>query len=242
MYTFFRTNISQLFIFFLTIFLFSGEAVGFNVDVDGALNEAAYKKVPPLNSATNIGVLYLVPMKDELYIGAEVKDAKINVVNPQKFWEGSGIEIWFDWGNEGNATFDKNDQQFWFVPVKGKGKEGYAGQWHRAQDNIKATIYDYANEGDLVDMAFVVDKGQGYTIEARIAKKAIAGYDPNATIGFTYSVDKGGAKFQWDKKNCGNGFWENPSMWPDLELSEVLSVDITNKLPIRWGNIKLGLR
>ena len=110
MYTFFRTNISQLFIFFFTIFLFSDEAVGFNVDVDGALNEAAYKKVPPLNSATNIGVLYLVPMKDELYIGAEVKDAKINVVNPQKFWEGSGIEIWFDWGNEGNATFDKNDQ------------------------------------------------------------------------------------------------------------------------------------
>ena len=91
-------------------------------------------------------------------------------------------------------------------------------------------------------MAFIVDKGQGYTIEARIAKKAIAGYDPNATIGFTYSVDKGGAKFQWDKKNCGNGFWEYPSMWPDLELSEVLSVDITNKLPIRWGNIKLGLR
>ena len=58
--------------------MFSGEAVGFNVDVDGALNEAAYKKVPPLNSATNIGVLYLVPMKDELYIGVEVKDAKIN--------------------------------------------------------------------------------------------------------------------------------------------------------------------
>ena len=238
---YFRTNLSQSAIFLSISLLFSVQAIGFNVDIDGVLNDVAYKKVSPLNSAEKIGVLYLVPMKDELYIGAEVEDAKIYVDDPQQFWQGSGIEIWFDWGNEGNATFDKNDQQFWFVPIKGKGKEGYAGQWHRAQDNIKATIYDYANEGDLVDMAFVVDKGKGYTIEARIAKEAMAGYTPNGTIGFTYSVDKGGAKFQWDKKNCANGFWENPSMWPDLELSEVLSVEASNKLPIRWGSLKLGL-
>ena len=137
---YFRTNLSQLVIFLSISLLFSVQAIGFNVDIDGVLNDVAYKKVSPLNSAEKIGVLYLVPMKDELYIGAEVEDAKINVANPQQFWQGSGIEIWFDWGNEGNATFDKNDQQFWFVPVKGKGKEGYAGQWHRAQNNIKATI------------------------------------------------------------------------------------------------------
>ena len=133
---YFRTNLSQLVIFLSISLLFSVQAIGFNVDIDGVLNDVAYKKVSPLNSAEKIGVLYLVPMKDELYIGAEVEDAKINVANPQQFWQGSGIEIWFDWGNEGNATFDKNDQQFWFVPVKGKGKEGYAGQWHRAQDNL----------------------------------------------------------------------------------------------------------
>ena len=115
---YFRTNLSRLVIFLSISLLFSVQAIGFNVDIDGVLNDVAYKKVSPLNSTEKIGVLYLVPMKDELYIGAEVKDAKINVANPEQFWQGSGIEIWFDWGNEGNATFDKNDQQFWFVPIK----------------------------------------------------------------------------------------------------------------------------
>ena len=67
------------------------------------------------------------------------------------------------------------------------------------------------------------------------------GYDPSATIGFTYSIDKGGAKIQWDKENLGDPFWERPDMWPDLELAEVLSVEPQEKLPLLWGRMKLGL-
>ena len=76
-------------------------------------------------------------------------------------------------------------------------------------------MYDYANTSDLLDMAFTVDEGTGYTIEASIAAEALEGYDPNATIGFTYAADKDnvGLKFQWEKANLGNGYWENPSMW-----------------------------
>jgi len=235
----FRVSLHRLTIYMSISLLFSTQAVGFNVDIDGVLDDVIYTKVSPLKS--EIGRLYLVPMSDAVYIGAEVDDANINVANPRQFWSGSGIEIWFDLGNEDSATFDENDQQFWFVPLKGKGNKGYAGQWHRAADNIRATVYDYANEGDLLDMAFIVDRGKGYTIEARIAKEAMAGYTPNGTIGFTYSVDKGGAKFQWEKENLGNGFWEQPNTWPDLEISEVLSVESQEKLSVLWGRVKLGL-
>ena len=69
----------------------------------------------------------------------------------------------------------------------------------------------------------------------------MAGYTPNGTIGFTYSVDKGGAKFQWEKENLGNGFWEQPNTWPDLEISEVLSVEAQEKLSVLRGRVKLGL-
>lgn len=219
--------------------LFSTQAVGATVEIDGVLDEGIYKAAPPLESA--IGVLYLVPTSEVLYIGAEVEDANINVGNPQKFWLGSGIEIWFDWGNEDNVTFDENDQQFWVVPVEGEGDAGYSGQWHRAADNIRETMYDYANESDLLDMAFILDEGTGYTIEASIAAEAMEGYDPNATIGFTYSVDKGGAKFQWDKEILADPFWERPDMWPDLALAQVeLSVEPQEKLPVLWGRMKLG--
>ena len=219
--------------------LFSTQAVGANVKIDGVLDEWVYEAVPPLNSP--ISVVYLVPMTDVLYIGIEVEDANIDVSNPQEFWTISAIEIWFDWGNEGNATFDKNDQQFWFVPLQGDGDAGYSGQWHRAADNVPGTMFDYANTSDLLDMAFTVDKGTGYTIEASIAEEAMEGYDPNATIGFTYAIDKGGAKIQWDQANLPEGYWENPSPWPDLELAEVISVEPQEKLPALWGSMKLGL-
>ena len=91
-------------------------------------------------------------------------------------------------------------------------------------------------------MAFIVDKGKGYTIEARIAKEAMAGYTPNGTIGFTYSVDKRGGKFQWEEENLGNGFWAQPNTWPDLEISKVVSVEFQEKLSVLWGRVKLGLQ
>jgi len=92
-----------------------------NVVIDGVLDEAIYTKVKPLKS--EISSLYLVPMSDGVYIGAEVEDAKINVGDPQQFWNGSCVEIWFDWANDDSPAFDENDQQFWFCPVKGDGKD-----------------------------------------------------------------------------------------------------------------------
>ncbi len=158
----------------VSILLFSGAYVlGFDIAIDGVLDESVYTEVEPLKSA--ISSLYLVPMVDALYIGVEVEDANINVADPMQFWDASCVEIWFDWANNDSLTFDKDDQQFWFCPVKGAGDQGYAGQWHRAADNIPATVYDYANQGDLIDAAFVIDNGKGYTIEARIAKDAMGG-------------------------------------------------------------------
>lgn len=233
----YRVRLHWLVIALSLSLLFSTQAAGINVD--GVLDEAAYMAATPLNSP--ISVVYLVPTTDVLYIGIEIEDANIDVSNPQEFWTISAIEIWFDWGNEGNATFDENDHQFWFVPLQGAGDAGYAGQWHRAADNVPETMYDYANTSDLLDMAFTVDEGTGYTIEASIAAEALGGYDPNATIGFTYAVDIGGDKVQWDQANLPGGYWENPTPWPDLELAVVASVKPQDKLPALWGSMKLGL-
>ncbi len=229
----------NLTIYLLALIAFSAQASAFNVVIDGVLDEPVYTMVEPLKG--DISILYLVPMADALYIGAEVEDANINVGNPQEFWNGSCVEIWLDWGNEGSPAFDENDQQFWFCPVKGKADVGYVGQWHRAADNIPATIYDYASESDLIDMAFVIDEGKGYTIEARIAKDAMAGYKPTGVIGFTYSADKGGTKYEWEAAGIGGNFYEKPDTWPDLEISEILSVRPSGKSPTLWGRVKSSL-
>jgi len=88
-------------------------------------------------------------------------------------------------------------------------------------------------------MAFVVHKGKGYTIEARIAKEAMKGYTTNGTIGFTYSADKGGMKYEWEEANLGGNFYEQPNRWPDLLISEIRSVQHGRKLPVLWGSVKL---
>ena len=220
----------------LMVSICAAQSLGFNVSIDGVLDEVIYTEVTPLKG--DISLLYLVPMADALYIGAEVEDANINVGNPQEFWNGSCVEIWLDWANDDSPAFDENDQQFWFCPLKGKGDKGYVGQWHRAADCIPATMYDYANESDMIDMAFAVNKGKGYTIEARIAKEAMKGYTPNGTIGFNYSADKGGTKFEWEKAMLGGNFYELPNIWPDLEISEVLAVQPGMKLSALWGSVK----
>jgi len=220
----------------LTLLAFSAQAPAFNVVIDGVLDEPVYAMVEPLKG--DISSLYLVPMSDALYIGAEVEDANINVGNPQEFWNCSCVEIWLDWGNEGSPAFDENDQQFWFCPVKGKADVGYVGQWHRAADNIPETMNDYASESDLIDMAFVINEGEGYTIEARIAKDIMAGYKPTGVIGFTYSADKGAIKYEWEAAGIGGNFYEKPDTWPDLEISEILSVRPSGKLPTLWGRVK----
>lgn len=230
----------DLMICVLMVLSFAAQALGSNVVIDGVLDEAIYTKVTPLKG--EISSLYLVPMSDGVYIGAEVEDANINVGNPQEFWNGSCVEIWFDWANDDSPAFDQNDQQFWFCPVKGKGDEGYSGQWHRAADNIPATMYDYGSQSDMIDMAFVVNTGKGYTIEARIAKEAMSGYTPNGTIGFTYSADKGGTKYEWENAKLGGNFYELPNLWPDLEISEVLlAVRPGGKLSASWGDVRRAL-
>ena len=115
------------------------QVLGFNVVIDGVLDESIYTKVTPLKG--DISLLYLVPMSDGLYIGAEVEDANINVGNPQEFWNGSCVEIWFDWANDDSPAFDQNDQQFWFCPIKGKGDEGYSGQMKT--DKVKPLLESY---------------------------------------------------------------------------------------------------
>jgi len=230
----------NLIICVLVVFAYSAQALGFSVVIDGVLDESIYTKVTPLKG--EISSLYLVPMSDGVYIGAEVEDANVNVDNPQEFWNGSCVEVWFDWANDDSPVFDENDQQFWFCPLTGKGDEGYAGQWHRAADCITATMYDYANQSDLIDIAFVIHKGKGYTIEARIAKEAMKGYTPNGTIGFTYSADKGGVKYEWENAKLGGNFYEQPNIWPDLEISEILAVRHGGKLSVLWGGVKAALQ
>ena len=221
----------------VSILLCSGTHVlGFDIAIDGVLNESVYAEAEPLES--EISSLYLVPMADALYIGVEVEDANINVATPKEFWNASCVEIWFDWANNDSLTFDEDDQQFWFCPVKGAGDQGYAGQWHRAADNIPETVYDYANQSDLIDAAFVVNDGNGYTIEARIAKDAMGGYRTTGVIGFTYSADKDGAKFEWKAAQLGGDFYAKPNLWPDLEITEVLAVQPEGKLPMLWGSVK----
>ena len=181
----------------------------------------------------------LIPTADNLYIGAEVEDDSINVSDPASFWDMSCVEVWFDWANEDTPTFDANDQQFWFLPVMGNGDQGYAGQWHRDADNIPATVYDYANQSDMIDAAFVVNEGVGYTIEVRIAKEAMGGYTPNGKIGFTYSADKGGTKYEWEAAMLGGEFYSKPNTWPDLDISEVrLAVQLRGTLSTLWGRMK----
>ena len=224
-------------IIYVSILLASGTHVlGFDMVIDGVLDEFVYTEVTPLKG--EISSLYLVPMADALYIGAEVEDANINVATPMEFWNVSCIEIWLDWANNDSLTFDKDDQQFWFCPLEGAGDQGYAGQWNRASDNIAETMYDYANQSDLIDATFVVNKGEGYTIEARIAKEAMGGYTPTGTIGFTYSADKGGVKYEWEEAMLGGNFYEKPDLWPDLQITEVLAVQPGGKLPVLWGNVK----
>jgi len=220
----------------LMVLVCTAQVSGFQVAIDGVLDESIYTKVTPLKG--EISSLYLVPMADALYIGVEVEDTAINVGNPGEFWDASCVEIWFDWANNDSAAFDEDDQQFWFCPVAGAGDEGYAGQWHRAADNIADTVYDYANQGDMIDMDFVVNKGEGYVIEGRIAKEAMGGYTPNGTIGFTYSADKGGIKFEWEEAMLGGSFFEKPNIWPDLDITEVLAVQSGGKLSVLWGEVK----
>ena len=223
----------------LTVLICSANAMGSNVVVDGVLDEPVYNMVTPLKG--EISLLYLVPMSDGIYIGVEVEDGAINVGNPQEFWDASCVEIWFDWENNDSLTFDRDDQQFWFCPVEGNGGEGYAGQWHRAADNIPETKYDYANESELIEMAFVVNKGKGYTIEAWIDKRAMDGYRPSGTIGFNYSADKGSTKYEWEEAGLGGTFYEKPDIWPDLEITEILAVQPIGKCPALWGSLKTNL-
>lgn len=220
----------------LIIFVFSAQAMSFEVAIDGILDDVIYGKITPLKS--DISSLYLAPMEDALYIGVEVEDDNINVDTPEEFWNVSCVEIWFDWDNNDSLAFDKDDQQFWFCPAKGNGDQGYAGQWHRASDNIAQTMYDYANQSDLIDMDFAVDGG-GYVMEIKIDKKALSGYLTDGTIGFTYSADKGGTKFEWEEAMLGGSFYEKPDTWPDLEIAEVLAVQPHRKLPSLWGEVKL---
>jgi len=219
----------------LIMFACTTQILGFEVVIDGILDESIYTVVEPLKS--EISSLYLVPMVNALYIGMEVEDDSINVANPEEFWNASCVEVWFDWDNNDSPTFDIDDQQFWFCPVNGKGDQGYVGQWHRAADNIPATMFDYAHESDLIDMAFVTD-GEGYTIEARIGKDIMDGYKPTGTIGFTYSADKGAVKFEWEEAMLGGSFFEKPDQWPDLVITEVLAVQAEGKLATLWGTVK----
>ena len=76
----FRVSLYRLTIYMFISLLFSTQAVGFNVDVDGVLDDVIYTRVLPLKS--EIGRLYLVPMSDAVYIGAEVDDANTNVADP----------------------------------------------------------------------------------------------------------------------------------------------------------------
>ena len=212
-------------------------AAASGIIIDGVLDEDAYSKAIPLNS--DISTLYLVPTPDMLYIGAEVEDKNITIPNPQEFWDASCVEIWFDWGNDDSAAFDENDQQFWFCPIEGNGLQGYAGQWHRAQDNIEATVYDYANQSEWIEMAFVIDDGVGYTIEVAMAPEAVTGYTPDATIGFTYSADVLGSKHEWEEAGIGGNFYEQPNTWPDLTISAVdLPVQPKAKLAVRWADLR----
>jgi len=221
----------------LIMFVFVLQTAGFDMVIDGVLDEPVYSEVTPFIS--EISSLYLIPTADNLYIGAEVKDESIKVADPASFWDMSCIEVWFDWANEDTPQFDANDQQFWFVPVMGNGDQGYAGQWHRADDNIPATMNDYANTSDMIDAAFVVDEGVGYTIEARIAKEAMGGYTPNGTIGFTYSADIAGTKYEWEDAMLGGEFFSKPNLWPDMEITQVmLAVQPGGALPTSWGGIK----
>ena len=221
----------------LIAFICATRVFGSSITIDGILNESIYKKVEPLKS--DISLLYLVPMADGVYIGADVADDNINVPDPQQFWNSSCVEVWFDWANDDSPVFDENDQQFWFCPVKGNGNKGYMGQWHRANDCVKETMYDYANQSDKMDMAFVINQGKGYTIEARIGKEAMKGYTSKGKIGFTYSADKDGVKNEWEKAQLGGIFYEQPNTWPDLVITEVLAVKSVGKLTIVWGRIKM---
>ena len=221
----------------LIMFVFALQAAGYDMVIDGVLDEPVYSDITPFNG--EISSLYLIPTTDNLYIGVEVEDDSINVADPASFWDMSCVEVWFDWANEDSPVFDANDQQFWFVPVEGNGDQGYAGQWHRDMDNIPATVYDYANQSDMIDAAFMVDEGVGYTIEVRIAKEAMGGYTPNGKIGFNYSADKGGAKYEWEAAMLGGEFFSKPNLWPDLDISVIwLAVQPGDALSALWGGMK----
>ena len=93
----------------LTLITCAVQSMGFNVVIDGVLDEGMYAAVTPLKSA--ISLLYLIPMSDALYIGAEVEDASIMVDDPQQFWNSSCVEVWFDWANDNSPALDENDRE-----------------------------------------------------------------------------------------------------------------------------------
>ena len=71
--------------------------------------------------------------------------------------------------------------------------------------------------------------------------EAMEGYTPTGTIGFNYSADKGGTKYEWVEAKLGGNFYEQPNTWPDLEIAEVMAVLPVDKLSVLWGRMKVGL-
>jgi hypothetical protein len=162
--------------------------------------------------------LWLAWAPEGLYGAVEVKNSKGHVTNPREFWNCDALELYLSTDPaKKNNSFEKGDQQFWFVPLFGE-KRVYAGQW-KVKDEIPANIYDLPGLKSAVRRT-----ADGYIMEFLLPASAFQHYSPQSgeEIGVTVSLSVNGLD-----GSTREVFWPRKK---DLSV---------HTLPLSWGRMKL---
>jgi VCBS repeat-containing protein len=145
-----------------------------------------------------------------LYFLIQVTDSQrfINTTNTT-FWNGDGVELYLDIGNDSTGSYGANDYQF-VINAAGSINlySGSAGTTIFGSGN-----YTTFNPADFV--ASVVDSGSGYVLEVRLAWAALGQASPSnlTTLGLGVAInddDTGaGAQSRIAIEGTGSGAWSS---------------------------------
>ena len=198
--------------------------------IDGDLAE--WKDVPTIELRPNRGAAEgLIAVEAQtarvqwdasgLWLACEVVDADraITATVPYDFWNGDGVEIWFDTLNAKPEGRNLDTQQFWVWAADQKDAPGVVGGEAvkaKADGNWKATSYAAT---DILRASRPTERG--WTLELRLPARLIQGFEPRPgrIIGFNLSMCTGTSLLYYWAGTSDVRTSEHPSTWGDLLLA-----------------------
>lgn len=182
------------------------------------------------------------------YVMAKVKDDVHDVANTngETWWERDGVSYFFNLSNDKNGSaWEDGDNSFTFDADP--NYPAYAVWWRKGRNSGKEEIVT----ADVITKVVLTGTNGDYIIEGAIpmGEKGLGGNNnffvppyEGKTIGFSVLIldaDGAGTGAGWGQiMSTGDG--DNQATWGNLIFSgTVTAVDLSDKLPMTWGSIKL---